>query len=485
MGIELGLDTLEQLIARTKEPIGLLGVYEELRTLIRSPHGALRALHWFSRWPTTMRNLVLRIFQYDVRQKEMSIILEAVRCLKICLEGAGIDDETRTTWQQELEETVDTIVSMLAELWPALHTIPRVWDEYFEFLIKLIELGEEATNAMLANGMLIKCLEIIWLDSEDRKNLKGRYPGYCRLLEKGRQFPYRNLMTFCAMLLQRVDLSLAPSGPNVPRELGRDGRPSLSAAETRFIKPLEFQKPEDEDGVLVFLMKLLQHDQICVQAEVSQAIVAALLAAGPEAGFSPHVLKTLEVGLRFSPVELCIPFLECAVTFCKYASDEDAITGLISYVAKGVDSINNSAGNEHLEFFTQLCNISNEQLALDADWFIEAIQDRIPDFVPTLLIYNHPNVRRRTTEVLRGLLFISDKDEMTEEARTRLARIARELTHACVQRIASAFLNNQVHSVESRIVYPITSTVTHCLETYFNEDNEDDQRDIERANSTY
>lgn len=485
MGIELGLDTLEQLIARTKEPVGLLGVYEELRMLIQSPHGALRALHWFARWPTTMRNLVLRIFQYDVRQKEMSIILDAVRCLKISLEGAGVDDEMRATWQKELEETVDTIVSMLAELWPALHTIPRVWDEYFEFLIRLIELGEEATNAMLANGMLVKCLEIIWLDSEDRKNLKGRYPGYCRLLGKGRQFPYRNLMTFCAMLLQRVDLSLAPSALNVPREVGPDGRPSLNAAENRFIKPLEFQKPEEDSGVLVFLMKLLQHDQICVQTEVSQAIVAALLAAGPQAGFSPHVLKTLEVGLRFSPVELCIPFLECAVTFCKYASDEDAIIGLISFVAKGVDSINNSAGNEHLEFFTQLCNISNEQLGLEPDWFIEAVQDRIPDFVPTLLIYNHPNVRRRTTEVLRGLLFIGDKDETTEEARTRLARIARELTHACVQRIDSAFLNSQVHSVESRIVYPITSTVTHCLETYFDEDNEEDQRDIERANSTY
>ncbi|KAF3392464.1 Ubiquitin carboxyl-terminal hydrolase 34 [Penicillium rolfsii] len=483
MGIELGLDTLEQLIARTKEPVGLLGVYEELRMLIRSPHGALRALHWFARWPTTMRNLVLRIFQYDVRQKEMSIIVEAVRCLKVSLEGAGIDDETRATWQKELEETVDTIVSMLAELWPALHTIPRVWDEYFEFLIKLIELGEETTNAMLANGMLVNCLEIIWLDSEDRKNLKGRYPGYCRLLEKGRQFPYRNLMTFCAMLFQRVDLSLAPSAPDVPRKVGPDGRPSLSAAENRYIKPLEFQKPDDDTGVLVFLMKLLQHDQICVQTEVSQAIVAAFLTAGPQAGFEPHVLKTLQVGLRFSPVELCIPFLECAVPFCKYASDENAIISLISFVAKGVDSINNSAGNEHLEFFTQLCSISNEPLGLEPDWFIAAVQDRIPEFVPTLLIYNHPNVRRRTTEVLRGLLFIGDKDEMTEEARTRLAHIARELTRACVQRIASVFLNSQVQSVESRIVYPITSTVTHCLETYFDEDNEEDERQIERANT--
>lgn len=483
MGIELGLDTLEQLIARTKEPAGLLGVYEELRVLIRTPHGALRALQWFARWPTTMRNLVLRIFQYEVRQKEVSIIVDAVRCLKISLQAPGIDDEKRALWEKELEETIGTIVSMLAELWPAIHTVPRVWDEYFEFLIKLVELGQETTDAILANGMLVKCLEIVWLDSEDRKNLKSRYPGYCRLLDKGRQFPYRNLMTLFAMLFQRIDFSIPPVPANSPRTMAPDGRVSLSTAEARYLKPLEYQKPSDDSAVLLFLMKLLQHDQICVQPEVSQVIVASLLEAEPQIGFLPHVLKTLEVGLRYSPAELCIPFLECAVVFCKHSPDEDSITGLINFVAKGVESINNSAGNEHLEFFTQLCSISNERLQLDSEWFIEAVEERIPDFVPTLLIYNHPNVRRRTTDVLRSLLFIGDKNEMTEEeARKRYARIARELTHACVQRIISVFLDSQVRSVDSRIVNPITSTVTHCLETYFDEDNEDDQRDIQQAN---
>lgn len=484
LGIELGLDTLEQLIARTKESIGLLGVYEELKMLIRSPHGALRALHWFARWPTTMRNLVLRIFQYEVRQKEMSIILDAIRCLKISLQAPGLDDEKRLLWPTELEETIGTIVSMLADLWPALHTVPRMWDEYFEFLIKLTELGQETTNAILSNGMLVKCLEIIWLDSEDRKNLKGRYSGYCRLIDKGRQFPYGNLMTLCAMLFQRIDFSLPPAAPNTPREVAPDGRPSLSAAENRLIKPLEFQKPADNSGVLLFLMKLLQHEQICVQPEVSQVIIASLLAAEPQGGYMPHVLKTLEVGLRYSPAELCIPFLECAIIFCKHASNDDAIISLINFVAKGVESINNSAGNEHLEFFTQLCSISNERLKLDSDWFTEAVQDRIPDFIPTLLIYNHPSVRRRTTDVLRSLLFVGDNDEMTEEMRTRLARIARELTHACVQRITSTFLNSQIRSVESRIIQPITSTVTHCLEDYFDEDDEDDQKVIQQANGT-
>ncbi|KAJ5368932.1 uncharacterized protein N7496_008692 [Penicillium cataractarum] len=482
MGIELGLDTLEQLIARTKESVGLLGVYEELKMLIRSPHGALRALQWFARWPTTMRNLVLRIFQYEVRQKEVSIIIDAVRCLKISLQALEIDEEKRAAWQIELEEAVGTIVSMLAELWPALHTIPRVWDEYFEFFIKLTELGQETTNAILANGMLVKCLEIIWLDSEDRRNLKGRYPGYCRLIDKGRQFSYRNLMTLCAMLFQRINFSLAPVASITARERGPDGRPALSAAEARFIRPLEYQKPADDCAVLVLLVKLFQHEQICVQPEVAHVIVTSLLE--PESGFMPHVLKTLEVGLRYSPADLCIPFLECAVVFCKQASDEESIVSLINFVAKGVDSINNRAGNEHLEFFTQLCSISNERLQLDSEWFIAAVEDRIPDFVPTLLIYSHPNVRRRTMDVLRSLLFVGDRSEMTdEEAKARFARIARELTHACIQRITSVFLTSQVQSVESRIVTPIATTITYCLETYFDEGDEDDQRQIQEANS--
>lgn len=482
LGIELGLDTLEQLIARTKELIGLVSVYEELKMLIQSPRGALRALHWFARWPTTMRNMVLRIFQYEVRQREMSIILDSIRCLKISLQELAFDDEKRLLWQTELEESVGAIVLMLAELWPALQTVPRVWDEYFGFLIKLTELGQETTNAILANGMFVKCLEIIWVDSEDRKNLKARYAGYYRLLDKGRQFPYRNLMTLCAMLFQRVDLSLPPAPSDTSREIGPDGRLSLSAAENRLIKPLEFQKSAEDSGVLVLLMKLLQHDHICVQPEVSRAIVASLLAAGPQGGYMRHVLKTLEVGLRFSPADLCIPFLECSLTFCKHASDDDAIITLMNVVAKGVESINNSAGNEHLEFFTQLCGISNERLELDPDWFTEAVQNRIPDFIPTLLVYNHPSVRRRTLDVLRNLLFVDDNDEMTEETRARLAWIAHQLTHACLRRITGTFLNSQVRSVESRIIQPITSTITHCLEKYFNVEDEDDQRVIEQAN---
>jgi ubiquitin carboxyl-terminal hydrolase 34 len=120
---------------------------------------------------------------------------------------------------------------------------------------------------------------------------------------------------------------------------------------------------------------------------------------------------------------------------------------------------------------------------LDSEWFIAAVEDRIPDFVPTLLIYNHPNVRRRTIDILRSLLFVSDKSEMAdEETKARFARIARELTFACVQRITGTFLMSQIQSVESRIVSPITTTITHCLETYFDENDEDDKRQIEQAN---
>ncbi|KAI2787888.1 hypothetical protein POX_f08270 [Penicillium oxalicum] len=484
MGIEIGLDTLEQLMARTKEPVGLLRLHEELAALISNPEGALCALQWFSRRSTSMRNMILRIFQYDVRQREVLIILDAIRCLKLSLSTTDLNTDKSRDWQKELEEAVGKIVSLLADLWPALQTIPRAWDEYFDFLVKLTEVSEEATNATLENGMLVKCLEMIWLDSEDRKNLRPRYPGYCRLLEKGRQFSYRNLMALCAVLLQRVDFRLPPTAPNTPRTSSPDGRVSLTMTENRFVKPLEFQKQTDNSAVLLFLIKLLQHDYICYQSEAAQMIVTSLLVCEPDAGLFPHILKTFEVGLRYSPAELCVPFLDCAVTFCKFAPDEEAILSLISFVAKGVDSLNNSAGNEHLEFFIHLCSTSNERLGLDTDWFTAAVQDQIPDFVPPLLTYNHPNVRRRTTEVLRSLLFIDSSEGMPMEMQARLTKLGRELTHACIQRVTGAFLDGQGRNVESRIVQPISATITHCVDTYFDKNDEEDQKVIQNANAS-
>ncbi|KAJ5151117.1 uncharacterized protein N7482_010369 [Penicillium canariense] len=480
MGVDIGLDTLEQLIARTKDHKGLDDVYGELSRLTRNPHGALQALQWFARWPTAMRNLMLRIAHYEVRQKETALLFNSVNCLQLFLRDPTLDDGKRGEWQYELDKAIQAIVAMLAQLWPSLQTVPRVWDEYFAFFIRLVELGEEMTGAVLGNGMLVKCLEIIWLDPEDRKNLKGRYSGYCRLIEKGRRFSYKNLMTLCAMLFERIDLSLPPAPPGRARTMSPDGKFSLSGAESKFIKPLEFQRPTDNEGVLVFLMKLLHHDQMCVQPEIYHAIVASFLAAEPQAGSLPHIARTLEVGLRYSPAELCIPFLDSTLVLCKYCPDEDTILNLIHFVAKGVESINNSAGNEHLEFFIHLCSTVNERLQLDADWFTVVVRERIPDFAPTLLTYHHLLVRRGTTELLRSLLFI---DDLSEEMRLRLPRIARELTHACIQRITSSFLESQVQTVESLLVYPITSTITHCLETYFDEDNEDDERFIQQANA--
>ncbi|KAF7719522.1 Ubiquitin carboxyl-terminal hydrolase [Penicillium ucsense] len=484
MGTEIGLDTLEQLIARTKEMAGLFKMYEELSLLVQNPRGALCALEWFSNRPTSMRNVMLRSFHYEVRQKVVSIILIAIRCLKLSLETPDLDEKERQVRQNRLEGAVESIVAMLVDLWQAVQTVPRAWDEYFDFLVKLTEVSEEATKAVLANGMLVRCLEIIWLDPEDRKNLRGRYQGYCRLLEKGRQFPYRNLMALCVALLQRVDFALPPTPSNTPRTTSVDGRVSLTLAENRFIKPLEFHKGTDNSAVLVFLMKVLQHDYISYYSEAAQAIVASFLACEPETGFFPHILKTLEVGLRFSPAEHCVPFLDCAVMFCKCAPDEGAILALIDFVAKGLVSLNSCAGNEHLEFFIQLCTASNERLGLDTDWFTVAVQDRIPDFVPPLLIYNHPNVRRRTTEVLQGILFLDCSDGVPAEIQARIANIARELTDACVRCVSSVFFEAQIRNVESRIVQPIVATITHCLENYFDESDEDDRQVIQSANAT-
>jgi ubiquitin carboxyl-terminal hydrolase 34 len=477
LAVSLGLDTFEQLIARNKGHMGVEDIVNNLQCLLRrSPQTASRALWWFCEHPTSIGNLVLKTANADaeIRQRGLLMITAALKLYQKYLSQMDFDDSERKTSQVQFERIVQNIVDLFEELWPNVLTVARAWDDYFDFFSRLAQAGMSHVGVMLDHGILVKCLDVIWLDPNDKVRLRGPYLHYSRLMEKGRRFSYGQLIHLCTTLVASLDLSLPPVCGNEQRVMSATGKYAPDVKEAKILMST------NDEGYLSLLMKLFQTDHFS-DLTSTRYIIDAYLHSEPAAGLLNSVVKTLENGLRLSPVEVCIPYLDATLVFCQKSPDEASILGLIDHVAKGVESINNVAGLDHLEFFIFLCKSENERAGLSRAWFNQAVQDRIPDFAPTLLIDTDRRVRNSTFELVNGLLFV-DHDDLYDEAKAHRSLIAHELVAACLLRISHSFTeSSSLPSVESRQVSAITSAIRCCLDGYY-DDSEADLKEMEDAN---
>ncbi|KAJ5117180.1 hypothetical protein N7526_011289 [Penicillium atrosanguineum] len=458
--ITVALDTYEQLIARSKDHSCLDAISTEISDLIsRNVHAALEALQWFHEKETSMRNLVLKMPNTEVRKQGIMFLIDAMGIVENYLRDPSVDEQEGIDMQVRFDGLVEDIIRKLEDLWPALQTVSRVWDDYFDILLKMIAVSPGTVDFLLENGFFVRCLEIIWLDQEDRKRLRSKYSNYIRLIDKGRRFSYLKMMALCAT-----------------RHVLGNVMYSLSVTENKFIKPI------DEDGSLSVLQKILQHDHFG-NTKASYTIIAALLQSEPQAGLLDNIIKALQVGLRLSPADLSIPFLEATCMFCKWCPGKADAADIIRFVAKGVESIDGRASVDHLEFFTRICTTSNERLRLGEDWFSAIVQDEIPSWAPTLLIDTDRSVRQGTMDILKTLLFSNENIGLTTESQARYYQIGRNLMISCVQRVEKSFIHSQVQQVESRIVDSIIEVIKHCQDTYFDDEDEEDRRTLDSANA--
>jgi len=166
---------------------------------------------------------------------------------------------------------------------------------------------------------------------------------------------------------------------------------------------------------------------------------------------------------------------------------------MIDFIAKGIDSIDNSGGQEHMDFFMCLCRSTNERLNMDFADFTEPVLDHIPVWAPTLLIDKDESVRRNMQNILEGMVFndntVEGNTEDTEQngerqttiTRERRHNICRRLPNACLERLKSAFLADRISHIDARLLENITPVINYCLATFY-DDSETDQQEVQQAN---
>jgi ubiquitin carboxyl-terminal hydrolase 34 len=465
------LDTLEQLISRTREPLGLdVIVSELLRAINDLPKAAYRVLQWVAERPAAIRNLVLKSPHATVRNSSIRIFVCALSKLQELRNNAEQESIEKDRWRARYLDGFENVIAALDGLWGTLHTVSRSWDDYFEFLLLLASFGTHEAGLVLNYGFLAKCLEIVWLDRDDTKRLRRHYIAYCKLIEKGRRYSHKKLTELLSVLLTNIDFTALPTSDD-ERQALPDNAYSLTATENDLIRSV------GRNNELLVLKKILQQYS---SPQACRSIVSLLVDAEPEAGLTDPICKALEDGLRVAPAELCAPFLEATLIFCRRSTDEERIVSLIDYVSRGVDSINDSGGKEHLAFFTNIMACRNERLGLKEEWFISQLTDKIPDWAPTLLLFPDRAVRSTTLEVLRRILFTGETSDFGDDWKSRHTQAAKELVHASISRLRKTYLSTPGINVEAKVVETIRTVVNHCLVTYF-DDSEQDQEFVHQA----
>ena len=472
----IALDALEQLIARTKDCVGLEMIVGELIKAINEiPDTACRIVQWVVERPSPIRNLLLRSPYPSVRSSVVRIVICALAKLRTLHNREEDNSPEKEHWLAQYFDGIESVTMMLEGLWTNLQTANKAWDDYFEFLWQLAGFGPHEAGIVLNYGFLQKCLEIMWLDRDDLKRLRRYYIAYIKLAEKGRRFSHRKLMDLLSRLLASVDLTVLPT-PDDERQVSPDGRFTLTLTEGTLIRTL------GKNRELLVLKKVLQEYS---SPQACREIVGLLLDAEPEASLMEPICKVLEDGLRVAPAELCTPFLDATLVFCRRSPDEDRIASLIDYVCKGIETINNSGGREHVAFLGRVVACHNERLGLDSNWFLSQITDRVPDWAPTLLIFPDRFVRSSTVEFLRDILFSGEsQDDESSDWKARHARVAKELVHASIDKLTKTYLTTSGSNIETKVVETIKPVVSHCLSNYF-DDNDEEREFTLQARGTF
>jgi ubiquitin carboxyl-terminal hydrolase 34 len=491
LAVHIGMETMEQLVPRIKENQGLQEIYSELVDMIlKSPNAALSTLEWLTIRQSSMYNIMLRTFKGEIRSKELTLINTALDVLHSSSTEPDLNEEHRASWGDRFDEAIQRLVPMLTAMWPELQCLPRVWQDYFKFILGLCDYGTSVVQILLDQGYLAICLEVIWIDEEDSKMLRNRHPGYTRLRSKGRQFNYQPLLLLCLEFFRYIDLSLRPTPIDGERQIV-NGKFSTNINEMNLIKQLE------DDGSLSIVLKFLKHDGFTGTQIVSE-IIGILLDGEPDAGLLDTIQLTLENGLRIEPAVHCAPFLEAAAVFCQRCPDQRRVILMVEFIAKGVETINNSGGKEHLAFFTGLCDGTNERLGMESAFFTEIVLKTLPLWAPTLLIDKDRAVRGEVHNFINAMLLGDENSEVDtpgperdegqageSETRNELRRnIGRALVDHCLGRLKKSFLNDQIRHIDRRQLENIMPVMNICLGAFYDE-SDADQDQVQQVESMF
>ncbi|KAI9826367.1 MAG: hypothetical protein M1832_000284 [Thelocarpon impressellum] len=457
--IGIALQHVDSVVARVKDVPDFDGMMHSLLRVIGScAHCCKFGLDWVSTNADAMRNLLLRCPVPKVRQEFARVVVTALQYLRDnapSLYGLEITSHDPTEWT-EGDGAFQAVLSRLDTFWGIMDCHMRSWDDYFGLLSQLALLGQPELDAVLHEGFLRRCLEVLVVESNPAQ--PPEYERMVRILAKGRKVSYNQLIGLVELLLGRIDLTC--------RQPVRDeyARRALDR-----LRPYPPTRAEDncmvlhmrQNKSLVFLTKILDVNH---NPPAARGILAQLVRSEPGFGHLHNTHSTLTAGIAIDPASLAGPYLEAAVVFCENAPASAEIKDIISRTAREVDTIGAHGGREHLLFFDTLSELENKRLgAASADFFHLRVLEAMQHWAPVLLVYNDAGVRE-DTETLSYRIAMAQgapADTGVPALDETIDRCVRELGLACLSKMSERYVVPNCQ-VQAKSVEPISRVLERC-----------------------
>ncbi|KAI5306659.1 hypothetical protein KEM56_007756 [Ascosphaera pollenicola] len=464
LAINVSLDHLEQLVARSKEQIDASGFLDELDLAIReSADNAVTILHWTNKRPNSIRNLLMRSYA-TIRIAFSRLIIACLTKLQSEIKDKSQSSSRLCFLRENLMGALEDIVAGLDRLWPNIHLFSKAWDNYFDLLIEIASFSNMGARLVLERSFLQRSMEVVLVHYEDSKRLKRSYLPYIRQLERGKNFSFIKLYELFLTLILYIDFTLPPSSDMLTREVV-DGKFALTGIE---LDLLEYDGNIDEP--LLIKRVIEQDDNKLVAKSLVELIADGASATQFEDGFQRIIAKGLSPPVRFPA-----PYLDAILTFCRVSPDQAKIVQLVDLAAYSTRNISDG-GRQYIAFYQALMELNNVNIGRSVDWFSNLAIRRVAEWLPSLLCFPDLQVRRRALKFGEEHLIVTPEDESPEESLGVLRSICRNLCQQCLFKLrdCTTIVANTPAQFDGSQLEQLVQFIKLCLNAYYDKDNEED-----------
>ena len=488
--IHMMLHHTESIFARQKDCEMLERILNSLERVIGSCHSCCRIfLLWILRRDSTFRHLALRCPDERVRRKICYILVCSLKFVKEHeprLYSQELEDLDNPSPSRQIPSTNGLFEEYVTEMHSqldSLHALTRSWDEYFGMLCTVANFGKGERQKIHALGFLEIALQILFVSGHPQVMADWNLANHYIRLRHKRRFSLCKLVDLGIILLQganeagrafdRGDGTEDTTGfyrmTNVEHSLLRHG---TSTGHTR---------TNSFNTVLHGAVRIVGMDPRLYR----DLVLAFVEYADGDIELQRHIQAAIGAGAYADPAANAFPYLQAGIAFCQVCPEPKLVTSLITRYAEGMQSIQDSGGAEHLDFFSNVSRTSNQFLMRKRPLFFkDMLLKKIPSFAPYLIFYHDQEVRQNAIRLVKNLIFDVDYGSMDDAYMEQLVQDnGRMLTTACLNLLESHIARGK--SLELTRVEDLVGTIRLCLNRFFEEDEESAEVLNEKLNSRF
>ena len=493
--LTMALSHLDQVASRTKDVPDFHNLLSRIQTMCGScPHCSVGVYDYFSRYSFSLRMLLQRNIDEDVRQATGNFVIQVLQHIKTrvptqygipALEEEDVEDE------DDFDPQVSVIAGTMRifeHLWQGFHMNLRSWHEVFDFMLSFVRLGRHELAAFLQQQHFLKWLIwIVWADGHTEAFLSPQFVKMVNVVSRrlpNRPPSYETIIALLDFLLANVRLTYSagghPTGAANARERVRFNADLSQPFEvTRAETDILHQMGPRATSVNLFVDRLIS---IAQNPAATNSIIANLMKQSRQ--METAVFHTLLHRITGQIGHSAAPYLRVAETvFCRVASDADMINDLVKHTSQQCSNLQNAEGKAFLSFVRETFDGPRERSGETAHQVIMAGLENVLEWAPGLLGYFDTSVIDGTEVFLQEKIFqhrnfrpsSSEESEESRELAEKMRLTARVLGIRCLLYLRDNYvLRNS--EVTERAVGGLQRVIKQCSR-YFNlkEPTEDDE----------